>query len=272
MPKETANSRSDPCRWSSSGVKQPKSPPQPSWRLVAKALSQVTSWTKTVPLLYVPLRCRFAKDVDGVSRALTADTELVIDAYPRSGNSFATAAFQLSQPRPVRLAHHFHAAAAVLYAVRHRIPTLTLLRNPDDACVSCALWLGQSDLRHAFAQYSRLYRAIAPHRNYFVLAKFDSLIGDFGQVVKTVNRRFSTDFVPFVHCEENVNRVKKALQRRMERRFDKTADRAVRGSTPSLRRDSLKTCLRSQLNSEALRPLRQQAQEIYWQLRSHADI
>ena len=43
-------------------------------------------------------------------------TELVIEAFPRSANTFATVAFQLSQPAPVRVAHHLHAPAQVTEA------------------------------------------------------------------------------------------------------------------------------------------------------------
>jgi hypothetical protein len=63
-------------------------------------------------------------------------TELVIEGFPRCANSIAEAAFRLAQERPVRLAHHAHAAAHVLAAVEAGVPTLVLVRDPDQAVPS----------------------------------------------------------------------------------------------------------------------------------------
>src|SRR5687768_15078094 len=65
-----------------------------------------------------------------------AGTELVIEAFPRSGNTFAVVAFQLAQARPVKIAHHLHAAAQVTRGVRLRKPTLVLIRDPLKAVSS----------------------------------------------------------------------------------------------------------------------------------------
>jgi len=70
------------------------------------------------------------------ARAVDRATELVIEGFARSGNTFAVAAFSLAQPRPVRLAHHLHAPAQVLLAARMGIPCIVLVRDPVDAVAS----------------------------------------------------------------------------------------------------------------------------------------
>ncbi len=64
------------------------------------------------------------------------DTELVIEGFPRSGNSFAVIAMMLAQKNPLRIAHHFHVPAQIIYACRHKIPVLVILRKASDAIIS----------------------------------------------------------------------------------------------------------------------------------------
>lgn len=52
---------------------------------------------------------------------VASDTQL-IEGFPRSGNTFAVAAFDLAQARPVEVAHHGHASAQVIEAVRRTSP------------------------------------------------------------------------------------------------------------------------------------------------------
>ena len=42
---------------------------------------------------------------------ITDATELVLEGYPRSGNTFAVAALQFAQDRPLRIARHTHMPA-----------------------------------------------------------------------------------------------------------------------------------------------------------------
>ena len=58
------------------------------------------------PALYLPwIRAR-RKVLD---KAVTSDTEIVIEGFPRSGNSFEVAAFRLAQPGEPRIAHQLFA-------------------------------------------------------------------------------------------------------------------------------------------------------------------
>jgi len=42
---------------------------------------------------------------------VTKDTEIVIEGYPRSANTFAVVAFLLAQGHPVKIAHHLHVSS-----------------------------------------------------------------------------------------------------------------------------------------------------------------
>ena len=70
------------------------------------------------------------------SRVLGPDTDIVIEGFPRSANTFAVTAFELAQERPVTVAHHLHAAAHVVRAAQAGVPVIVLVRAPEDAIAS----------------------------------------------------------------------------------------------------------------------------------------
>ena len=104
----------------------------------------------THPSLYLP----FARRRYGPDMSFNDRTEIVIEGFPRSANSFAVNAFVLAQGRPVHVAHHVHAAAQVLAAGRAGVPAILLIREPTDAIVSYLLWQPHLRPRHAVASSS----------------------------------------------------------------------------------------------------------------------
>ena len=74
--------------------------------------------------IYLPVR-RITHP-DTVARP---DSQLVIEGFPRSGNTWTEALIRAYAKDPVRLAHHSHAPAHVLYALKEKIPVLLLARD-----------------------------------------------------------------------------------------------------------------------------------------------
>lgn len=138
---------------------------------------------------------------------ITPETELVLEGYFRTGNTFAVRAFDISQPRPVRMAHHTHAIATLLVAARRNLPTLVLLRKPADTVMSAVQKIPGTTLTQHLKWYIRYYETVDRVRGHFHITLFDELTADFGQVIQKANRRFATDFAPFEHTEENVREV-----------------------------------------------------------------
>jgi hypothetical protein len=94
-----------------------------------RARRRLRGWIGEHPALYLPLAAGFRRAYDGSRKAVGRETEVVIEGFPRCGNSFAFAAFALAQPHPVHIAHHLHAPAQVLASAartppgRHPPPT-----------------------------------------------------------------------------------------------------------------------------------------------------
>ncbi|HEY2867972.1 MAG TPA: hypothetical protein VGJ11_00605 [Gaiellales bacterium] len=145
---------------------------------------------------------------------LRAETELVIEAFPRSANTFSAVAFQTSQPRPVRLAHHLHASAQIIAAARRGIPILVPVRHPRDCAISIAIRSPHVSLAEALDAYRRFHEAILPYRDACQAALFEDVTTDFGRVVQALNAKFETDYVPFVHTPENVEQVYALIEER----------------------------------------------------------
>ena len=132
------------------------------------------------------------------------DTRLVIEGFPRAANTFTVFAFQMAQPAPVRVAHHLHAPIQVIAAVRARIPVVLLVRPPEEAVLSLAMWSPYVSLDRALAAYCRFYEHVQPCSSWCVIGEFRQVTTDLGRVVDTVNRRYGTSFSRFEHTSENV--------------------------------------------------------------------
>ncbi|HEY3765604.1 MAG TPA: hypothetical protein VGL44_10645 [Gaiellales bacterium] len=175
-----------------------------------------------------------------------SDTELVIEGFPRTANTFAVFAFQTAQPRPVRLAHHLHASSQITAAADRGIPVMALVRPPADVVVSVVMWWPYVSPRSAYAAYADFYERIVPYRDRVVVARFDEVTSDFGAVIDRVNERNGTGFARFEHTRENVARCYRLIEERSRLRGsaeafnaymsgDITADQltAARSDTPA---------------------------------------
>jgi hypothetical protein len=141
-------------------------------------------------------------------------TELVIEAFPRSANTFATVAFQISQPEPVRVAHHLHAPAQIIAAVRRDIPALVPVRHPRDAAISQAIRSPGVSLERTLAAYEHFHTKLLPYRTGILVAKFEDVTRDFGSVTQAVNQQFGTRFSLFSHDPERVEQVYRMIDDR----------------------------------------------------------
>ena len=152
------------------------------------------------------------------SRMVTPQTQLVIEGFPRSGNSFARVAFVQAQSERVRIAHGLHVPAQVIRAARWRIPTLVLIRKPRDAVLSFAI-RDPISVDQALRYYLSFYETLERYRDAFVLGPFEEVTQDYGRVIERINERFGTTFSPFRHDEENVDRVFARMEKNSRKRY-----------------------------------------------------
>lgn len=215
------------------------------------------------PRVYYPLmRRRLGTDYDGLPHLVDAGTEVVIEGYPRSANTFAIAAFRLAQRRRVQLAHHAHVPAQAREGLRRGLPVVVLVRRPDEAVTSMAIRAGVS-IETALRVYVRFHAAVTTYAPEIVVAPFPIVTHDFGAVIRAINRRHGTSYREFAHTPENVRAAMASVEARGRRDAARRGGRhELEVGRPSAARDARKQELLSRYHDAPVR-LRARAQELF---------
>ncbi|MFT4697410.1 MAG: hypothetical protein ACI9SJ_000533 [Flavobacteriaceae bacterium] len=150
-------------------------------------------------------------------KIITKNTDIVIEGYPRSANSFSVKAFKFDNAEGYKIATHLHAYPQVIVGVKHNIPTLLLIRNPFDCVVSYMALLAQAvgfekinkgyNIEWLLKDYVLFYKKLLPYKDKVVVGVFSDVLTDYGNVINEVNNKFNTKFELFEHSQENVNKV-----------------------------------------------------------------
>jgi hypothetical protein len=195
------------------------------------------------------------------ARIVTPDTQLVIEGFPRSANTFARVAFNRAQSERVRIAHGLHVPAQVIRASRWRIPTLVLIRKPKDAVLSFAI-RDPISVDQALRYYLSFYETVEEYRDAYVLGLFEEVTEDFGEVIRRINDRFGSAFSPFSHDERNVEGVFARIEKNSRKRFGETSleDKVSR---PFASREKLKREVSYELDDQKRRDLISRAETVY---------
>lgn len=175
-------------------------------------------WAAEHPLLYNALLKVKTNDYLG-ARLADPSTDIVIDAFPRSGNTFAYFAFQMSQERDLNVGHHSHAPSQFILADRYHVPSVLIVRAPADAVCSFVQREKVVSLRQTLRMWIKFHEALLPYKENIVVTTFDSATTDFGAVIARVNENWGTDFSPFEHSEKNVKACFEAIERRNAERY-----------------------------------------------------
>ena len=223
-----------------------------------QALYQLKTIGARYPRLVVP-----AARWRGRGVPLGPGTDIVIEGFPRSANTFTVAAFTMSQPRPVHVAHHLHAPGHVIAAVRRGLPTLVLAREPEEAVLEYVIRRPQLTAAQAVRGYVRFYRPLLPFLDRVVVGTFEQATTDLGAVIRRVNERFGTEFAPFDHSDDNVKRVFEAIDLDYSGAYASADEFETMVARPSVLRDEMKAGLRRRYRAEVPAGLRTEAARLH---------
>lgn len=226
-------------------------------RAARRALFEVKTVVARYPALAIPI----ARRRHGVP--FGPETEIVIEGFPRTGTSFAVAAFNMAQATRVEVACHVHAPAQVVAAARRRVPALVIAREPEDTVLSFVIRNPAVSVPQALRGYLRFYAPLVPYRGRVVVGSFSEVTADFGEVTRRVNERFGTDFVEFEHTDENVRACFAEIDSDYEARLERgpQLERAV--ARPSEFRAGLKDSLRERYRAPSTASLRHRAERLF---------
>ncbi|MEX2451511.1 MAG: hypothetical protein WD407_11700 [Rhodospirillales bacterium] len=147
-------------------------------------------FVKRTPLLY-----RSAKRLTGRgARDHLCDrtTDLCIEGYPSSGNSFSYAVLRLANER-LRIAHHCHSVANLELALGYAIPAVCLIRDPENAITSRLARFG-GDLRDAVLEYVDFYDFTLRHLDRLTVVTFEEVTQHTGVFLDRVARESGLPF------------------------------------------------------------------------------
>lgn len=171
---------------------------------------------------------RTLNDEEGRRRLIEADTEIVFDGFPRSGNSFTIHALTWAENRPVKAAWGVHAPSQIIGAVRAGKPACVLIRDPTEATYALLRKHPQHSVNDLLCAYLVYYSSLLPYSHGFVVAIFDDVIRNFGAIISAVNTKFGTGFRVIdlatheSYSEQFLKRSQRAIERdeKIKRRFE----------------------------------------------------
>lgn len=191
-------------------------------------------------------------------------TEIVIEGYPRSGNTFAVVAFRLAQGREIEIAHHLHAATQIKRAARLGVPSVVLIREPSEAILSLVVRDPHASMRWALRSYIRFYSTVVPYLEKTVVAPFATVTSDLACIIRMVNTRYGTAFKEFVPTEDALNSVRRTVDWMGQVDSMNTGWNFGTGvALPSEQRQRAKEARRTEYIDERNKPLRLTAESLY---------
>ncbi|NMF83038.1 hypothetical protein [Nodosilinea sp. P-1105] len=196
-----------------------------------------------------------------INRKLSVNkkTQIVIEGFPRSANTFAVLAFEQAQSQPVSIAHHMHVPAQVIRAAHWQIPTLVLIRQPQDAVASYVLRKPELSVRAALQCYIRFYKTVSRYQGSYVVATFEEIISQISNVVIRVNEHFRTEFTAATPTGDDLD----SIFKQTEIMAKKNGMNELGFSRPSLQKENRKKDLIEIIKSPKYDELLGEAKAIY---------
>lgn len=121
-------------------------------------------------------------------------TDLLIDGYEGSANSFAAYFFKASQRQPIALVHHTHAPVQIIKAVQLDLPVLLTIREPKGATLSLTSRWPFISVTQALHRYIKFYSKIEPYISACILSPFEQTTQHLDLSIQAVNQKFGTQF------------------------------------------------------------------------------
>lgn len=146
-------------------------------------------------------------------RFVNSESALVIEGFPRSGNSYLAAAFH-EWNRGVKVSHHTHLASNVIEAARMGMPAAVLIRHPVDAVASAIVWDGNLTPTVGLLFYIHFYRRLWKCRDKIQVLSFEQVIERPDRCFQGLNCRFGSDFKTKYFDTRELEAIQQRLRKR----------------------------------------------------------
>jgi len=191
-----------------------------------------------------------------------------IDGFPRSGNTFATKMFQLTQGDKFKLQSRTHNPLCIIRAIRLNKPVILLIREPEDVIISWHIATQESIVK-IIADYVAFYDILSKHKDQLITVTFEELIGDFHKVIYKLNNKSPGEYrLDFDHSQMAIKTFREIDNQ--TRKPDGTINENT-VARPSLDRDIQKSKLKSEIDSPQYHRAMMKAHGLYHKFSSDSE-
>jgi hypothetical protein len=127
------------------------------------------------------------------ARLISKKTEIVIEGLQRSGNTYMVAYFKLTNPDVV-YSSHYHFLSQILVATKKKLPTIVLIRNPQDTVPSFLMRDPFVNPKQVLKYTINFFTRLNKLKNRVVISDFSKTIKDPHLVIQEINQKFQTNF------------------------------------------------------------------------------
>lgn len=192
------------------------------------------------------------------------DSVVCIEGFPRSANTFAVAAFILSQGgSELHIARHTHLSGQVKLACRYKVPVLLVIREPRAAVCSLRIFNPDLPVTDTLKAYIRFHKELLPYRSQISVIRFEEVTGDYQKAIDALNVKSGTSFKPVEHTSDFESRCFDLVEK-MDRRAMKsptTSESTV--ARPSESRKKAREAAEAELCHQGMVRLLARANSIY---------
>ncbi len=205
------------------------------------------------PALYYKV---YARRYPFSEMAMREDSDICIEGFPRSANSYAVVAFKLDNAG-VKPGHHLHVPAQIIRACQLGKPAIVVIREPQDAVASFLIFQSSVNAALYLELYIDFYKALIPYQKQVITADFKTVTTDFNSVIFRVNQKYGTQFNEIKNLEQRQDKIFGRLKE-INRQF--FGGRLQSSMIPDKQREKIKEQVRQRLLKS---PRFEQARQIY---------
>ena len=206
------------------------------------------------PALYYKI---YARGYPFSEMAVRENSDICIEGFPRSANSYAVVTFKLDNSG-IKPGHHLHVPAQIMRACQLNKPVISLIREPQDAVTSFLIFQSSENATLYLKLYIDFYKALIPYRKQIVIADFKTVTGDFNSVIKRINQKYGTQFNEINNLRQRQDKIFSRLKEINQQFF---AGRLQNGMIPDKQREKTKKQVRQRVLNN---PLFETAQQVYY--------
>lgn len=135
-------------------------------------------------------RMKFKGDPSRYNLFVHDRTQLCIEGFPRSANSFAFNVVSKANPEISHIARHIHTLGQVNISTKKRIPTLVVIRDPQSTISYLIRGYSPGDASCLMRAYIVYYKGILSWCSNVVVSDFDKTTFHLDYVLEKLNEKY----------------------------------------------------------------------------------